>query len=352
MRRGGVQRCVFVAAMGMSAASGIFTTGTAQASSAAWYQVYQSPSAGSFWQVAAVSRANIWAVGPAYTSAGTISYRPFIRHFNGTSWRAVTIPHAADFTAYWVTASAANNVWVGGLGLNKRHLDTTVVYRWNGARWTRIPLPALTDLQEVLAIAPNNAWAIGTSGTVPDYLFHWNGSRWKYYLHSSVNFVPQGISASAPDNVWVSGFAYSGRKQIIAAYRWTRGAWHWVRMPHPAFDNGGPNVTAVSPANIWIGWYDNTSEHVLHWDGHHWRAMTPPFFADPGDVVPDGTGGYWFGATAILTGGTWTTERVPGFTGGYSGVTRIPGTTSFLLSAGVATGTPATEKPTIFRFDR
>lgn len=122
-------------------------------------------------------------------------------------------------------------------------------------------------------------------------------------------------------------------------------------MPHPVFDNGGPNVTAVSAANIWIGWYDNTSAHVLHWDGHRWHTMTTPSYADPGDIVPDGKGGYWFGATAILTGSTWTSEQVPDFTGGYAGVVRIPGTTSFLLSAGVETGTPATEKPTIFRFD-
>jgi hypothetical protein len=122
-------------------------------------------------------------------------------------------------------------------------------------------------------------------------------------------------------------------------------------MPHPAFNNAGPTVTAVSPSNVWIGWDDNTQSHVLHWDGHQWHTVTLPFYADPLDIVPDGKGGYWFGATAILTGSTWTEEHVPGFTGGYGGVTRIPGTTSFLLNAGVETGSPATEKPTVFRFD-
>ena len=39
------------------------------------------------------------------------------------------------------------------------------------------------------------------------------------------------------------------------------------------------------------------------------------------------------------------------FTGGFGGVVRIPGTTSFLLNAGVETGSSSTEKPTIFRFD-
>ena len=44
-------------------------------------------------------------------------------------------------------------------------------------------------------------------------------------------------------------------------------AWHRVKMPHPVSNDAGPNVTAVSPSNVWIGWYDTTTSHVLHWDG-------------------------------------------------------------------------------------
>jgi hypothetical protein len=77
-----------------------------------------------------------------------------------------------------------------------------------------------------------------------------------------------------------------------------------------------------------------------------------PFVADTMNVVVDGKGGYWFGPEAILTADTWSSVQVPGFTGGLGLVARIPGTTSFLVPAGVETGsTSATEKPTIFRFD-
>lgn len=345
-----MKRWLVIAAMGLAAASGIVTPATAHASSAGWYQVYQSrSSAGSFDQIAALSRTNIWAVGQTYTKTGKPVYRPFIRHFNGTSWQAITIAHASS-TSDWVSASAANNVWVGGL--KNSQVCTSVVYRWNGARWRQIPMPAETCLQGVVALSPGNVWAFGNSGTVGDYLFHWTGSRWRYYLENTANFVPEGISASGPRNVWVSGYAFSsGRKQVVAAYRWHRGAWHPVRMPHPVFDNAGPNVMAVSPANVWVGWYDNTSSNALHWNGSRWRTVTVAYYADPLNIVPDGKSGYWFGAQAILTGTTWAFEQIPGFTGGFGGVTRIPGTTSFLLTAGVETGTPASEKPTIYRFD-
>ena len=344
-----MKRWIVAAALGLATAGGIVTPGTAQASSGAWYRVYQADVPGSFNQTAAISKTNIWAVGDTYTTAGKTIYQPFVRHFNGSSWRAITIPHSSGSTADWVSASAASNVWVGGLKNNST--ATTVVYRWNGARWVKIPVPAVTYLQGVIALAPRNAWAFGSSGTEAYDIFHWNGSKWRYYLANYINFIPQDISASAPNNVWVSGFAYSGSKQVVAAYRWNGTAWHRVSMPHPVFDNAGPDVTAVSPSNVWIGWYDTTSSHALHWDGHHWHTLTAPYYADPLHIVPDGKGGYWFGAQAILTGSTWTAEQVPAFTGGFGGVTRMPGTTSFLLNAGVETGSPSTEKPTIFRFD-
>ncbi|MCW2934117.1 MAG: hypothetical protein JWM19_5079 [Actinomycetia bacterium] len=344
-----MKRWMVVAALGLAAVGGIVTPGAARASSSSWYQVYQSGFAGGFDQVAAISKSNIWAVGDI-SKAGKTVYQPFIRHFNGRSWQAVTIPDSAGSTSSWVSASASNNVWVGGL--KNGPVATSVVYRWNGARWGKVPLPAMTAVGDVVALAPNNVWALAYSGTVPDDIFHWNGSRWQYYLPDTINFIPQGISASAANNVWVSGYSYSGRKQEAAAYRWNGSAWHAVSMPHPVVYDG-PTVSAVSPSNVWIG-YDasSTRSYALHWDGHQWHTVTPSYYASVYDIVPDGKGGYWFGPQAILTGSKWTNEQLPEFTGGNGpGVVRIPGTTSFLLNAAVATGNPSTEKPTIFQFN-
>ena len=126
-------RWIVAAALGLATASGIVTPGSAQASSGAWYQVYQANVSGSFNQTAAISKNNIWAVGDTYTKAGKTIYQPFVRHFNGSSWQAITLPQGS--TADWVAASPApaNNVWVGGL--KNSTISTTVIYRWNGARF-------------------------------------------------------------------------------------------------------------------------------------------------------------------------------------------------------------------------
>ncbi|HET8626674.1 MAG TPA: hypothetical protein VFL91_04615, partial [Thermomicrobiales bacterium] len=93
------------------------------------------------------------------------------------------------------------------------------------------------------------------------------------------------------------------------------------------------------------------ASHYLRWDGHQWHLATTPAFVNVFDVVPDGKGGNWFGAQAILTGGKWASPQLPAFTGASGRVTRILGTTSFVLNAGVQTNEMGTVKPTIFRFD-
>jgi hypothetical protein len=199
-------------------------------------------------------------------------------------------------------------------------------------------------------LSPDNVWAYGTSGTIAYDIFHWTGKKWRYYLDNSINFIPQGLSASGPKNVWVSGFTWSGNKQLVAAYRWNGTAWHWVTMPHPV-NYAGPSVTAVSISNVWIGWETPSSQRALHWDGHQWHTIAVPNYGNSFDIVPDGKGGYWFGEGASLIRNGWVLRQEPGFTGGIGNVTRIPGTTSFLVNAGAAIGDDTVERPTIFRFD-
>jgi hypothetical protein len=324
--------------------------GSAQASSSAWYEVYQASARGSFNQTAAISKTNIWSVADTYTAAGNTIYTPFIRHYDGSSWTTVTIPGKPGFSADWVSASSATNVWVGGQKKGGG-IAASVVYRWNGTRWLKIPLPAKTELLGVKVLSRTDVWAYSNSSIIPHDIFHWTGTKWHYYLNNSTNFIPQGLSASGPKNVWVSGYKWSGKKQLVAAYRWNGTAWHPVTMPHPV-DDAGPTVTAVSASNVWIGWDSPTAQKALHWDGAKWHTITVPNYGNSFDIVSDGKGGYWFGPDATLSKtNVWALRSEPAFTGGIGGVTRIPGTTSFLVNAGAALGDDTVVRPTLFRFD-
>lgn len=344
------------AAAVLAATAGLATAGPATASSSSWYQVLQVNRSGSFFDVAAVSKTNIWAVGPVWDSKGGSLYQPFIRHYDGSGWRTVTIPGRPKFETDQVTASGANDVWV--IGRTPGSVAHSMAYRFDGSHWHNIPVPRLTNLQGAVALGPDNVWAYGSSGTifaphcdVSAPVFHWNGARWQGYCVDKGNLIPEAISASGRNSVWLAGGVYVGKVEHAVAYRWNGTGWHNTDLPRALTDV--PGVSAISPANVWVGWFTQDSSHALHWNGHRWltQAMPASVVADPTNVVADGQGGYWFGSNAIMTGSTWTSVPTIEATGGFGPVFRIPGTESFLEPAGVRPVGSTIQEPTLYRFD-
>jgi hypothetical protein len=201
-----------------AAAGGLAVSGPARASSGAWYQAYQVNTYGSFSDIAAVSKTNIWAVGDLYGKKGNTIYQPFIRHYAGGGWKAVTIPGSPKFESGQVSAPTANDVWV--FGLSPSSVADSVAYRYDGSRWHKIPVPAQTYLQGAVALGPRNVWAFGSSGTVfapgssvSATVFHWNGAKWQGYslaggnLIGSVVRIPGTESFLQPASVQAAGSA-------------------------------------------------------------------------------------------------------------------------------------------------
>lgn len=340
-----------VAGLAMTA-GGLAAPGTASASvPAAWNRVFQARTQGLIRSIAAISKNDSWAVGEIFSGSGATRYQPFIRHYDGSSWKVVTIP-GARFSSQWVAASSARNVWVFGFTPNPRNIASSTAYRDDGSHWHKVPVPALTALQDPLVLSPANVWAFGSSGTLSGDVFHWNGTRWHGY---DLNLLPQALSASAAGNVWVAGLTFSSPAQKVTAYRWTGRRWLLVSMPHPV-PADGPGVTVSSPSNVWIGWNTATKTRGMHWNGRQWHVITAPgnVSADGSNIVPDGHGGDWFGPFARWTGHAWigAFDVSPGFSaGGFGPVVRIPGTSSFWLAAGVTNTGSSTEEPTIYRYD-
>jgi hypothetical protein len=339
----------------LAAVGGLAAAGPAGASSHGWYQTYQVNRSGTFLDIAAIGKTNIWAVGLVSGKNGSTSYQPFIRHYAGGGWETVTIPGSPRFESNVVSASAANNVWV--FGLSPRSAASTVAYRYDGSHWHKIRVPAQTDLFGAVVLGPRNVWAYGSTATIQvpgsrayATVFHWNGSRWRGYNVAGGKAVWGSISASAAKNVWLAGAVPASTERTVA-YRWNGTRWHEVGIPRLQADR--PKVAAFSRSNVWIGWYTQTSSGVTHWDGHHWHTTTIPGDVNTNvlNIVPDGKGGYWFGAFAILTGKTWSSEPAMGVSAGLGAVVRIPGTESFLDPAGVESSNSTIQKPTIFRFD-
>jgi len=85
-----------------------------------------------------------------------------------------------------VAATSAGHAWAVGYTFTRRgNPGKTVIVRWNGTAWRRVPSPSPgtnASLSGVAATSSSNAWAVGytaTSTGSKTLILRWNGSVWK-----------------------------------------------------------------------------------------------------------------------------------------------------------------------------
>jgi hypothetical protein len=158
---------------------------------ATWAQV-PSPSPGApnpddLRGVAAVSAGSAWAVGCTTCATASGFNGPLIERWNGTAWKQVPTPGlgAPGGMLLGVAATSASRAWaVGGTesGSGPSEVITTLIARWNGSGWTRVPSPSPAGgaaLFGVAAVSAGSAWAVGDVGATKTLIERWNGTAWK-----------------------------------------------------------------------------------------------------------------------------------------------------------------------------
>jgi hypothetical protein len=186
--------------------------------------------------------------------------------------------------------------------------EDTLIERWNGSTWTRVPSPDLSPIEgltSVSAVSATDAWAAGTYyaprslQVFRTLLLHWNGTRWSRVASpdpspdasSGLNILA-GVTATSARNAWAAGYSCAGHcgpgfppgRALIL--HWNGIKWSRAASPSP-LTSTLTGVTSVSAANAWtVGYFcvqhcaqgdDRTL--ILHWDGTRWSRATSP---DPG----------------------------------------------------------------------
>src|SRR5437667_108074 len=138
----------------------------------AWAQVPSpspdAPNPGVLRGVAAVPASSAWAVGCTSCATASGFNGPLIERWDGTAWKQVPSPGlgAPDGMLLGVAATSASNAWaVGGTesGSGPGEVITTLIARWNGTGWTRVPSPSPAGGAALLSVATTsltNAWAV------------------------------------------------------------------------------------------------------------------------------------------------------------------------------------------------
>jgi hypothetical protein len=241
---------------------------------------------GSLFGVAAISARNAWAVGCAGNCGqGFGGIKTLILHWNGTAWTRVPSPSPGTGSSLSsVTAVSARSAWAVGCTADcflSSASPQTIILRWNGTAWARVPSPAAAQvgaLNGVAATSASNVWAVGCTGhcfgpmaTTTTMIVHWNGTAWR--LAASPNPAPNSIltavTATSASDAWAVGYTRTGFKTLIV--HWNGARWTQVPSPTPGSSSQLFGVDATSTRNAWAVGSDGTATILQHWNGTTWK---------------------------------------------------------------------------------
>jgi hypothetical protein len=267
--------------------------------------------------VTAISATDAWAVGSFSNFAPGGQALTF--RWNGTTW--TDVPNTCGFGLQDVFALSSTNVWaVGG--------DNTC--RWNGSTWTRIaPAPPPNQqssliLQDVSGSGANDLWAVGyvaSSCGEGQVCFsgaaeRWNGSRWTFV---PVDGILYGVHALAANDVYAVGSAIGPTVLHYDGSSWTTVPTPYVPGTLFAVDGASSNDLWAAGSRFENGAPRTLAEHApasgsgsVEGSTTAGHATVSWFGPETGSVASDAFGHYEVGG---LTAGRYTfTASLPGCT--------------------------------------
>jgi hypothetical protein len=238
------------------------------------------------------TNADAWAVGQQFVAAGQPQAPAAAYHWTGSAWSLTPTPNLGEYGALRaVSASSATDAWAVGFTMISRRSRGTLIEHWNGSAWSVNSQDGIAGfaagLNGVVALAPTNAYAVGTSGT-GGLIEHWNGSAWSTVTLPDAAFTPaseNAISADSASDIWVVGRTLSASlTSVPEALHFDGTTWKVVAMPQPSGSNGTLTaVTAISPTNAWAvgnasgaGSAIGGSTLTEHWNGAVWSVVGSP----------------------------------------------------------------------------
>jgi hypothetical protein len=226
--------------------------------------------------VSAGSGGDVWAVGNTF-SAGTLALR-----FRSGSWTVVKSSNlgTGDNVLNGISGSSGSDIWAVGHAQSR-----SLTVHYDGTRWKVVRSPNLefgVRLEDVVAIAPGDAWAVGWTGSGSDLnnisvAMHWNGRTW------SIVPTPQpggqnvdrlrAVDAAGPNDVWAVGvYQEADLDERSLILHWDGSTWSVVPNACAATYGGLGGIGVLSSTDIWA--VGNAS--TCHWNGSTWTLVPSP----------------------------------------------------------------------------
>jgi hypothetical protein len=228
---------------------------------------------------------DIWAIGSLLADDGQLLYFLF-EHYDGAGW-TFTSSLSGDAFLRGASADATNDVWAVGFNGPENDDSRTLAMHFDGSTWTAAKTPSVgngaNQLNGVLALAPNDVWAVGFSTPVAPpsqaatltLIEHFDGTSWS--VVPSPNMGPNsiyqsnrlfGLTANSPTDIWAFGsyFASSGSgHQMTLLLHWDGASWKLTPSPNPTRGGFLSDLlfagVVPSPGNVWIVGAEDEAPH-------------------------------------------------------------------------------------------
>jgi hypothetical protein len=217
------------------------------------------------------------------------NYSALLERWNGFGWSLVRLPGALVGSALnAVTTAGKHDAWAVGSQANQ-----TLIYHWNGRSWRRLSVQPRAELTAVTAISPDNVWASGALarfGNPVPVVLHWSGRQWRSLptppdpSGRSPGYEFRALSVYGSRQVWAGGaWDFSGR---WAGYplleHWNGTRWSVGHFPQPR-SSVIIAIDVVSPGDIWVAGEQVSFDVPLppvgfleHWNGGQWSRVSVP----------------------------------------------------------------------------
>ena len=231
---------------GLPAFSGSFGPGSiSETDGWSWYNA--TPTGAWLHAIAAAGDSDVWIGGASDTAL----------HHDGTTWSAT--PTGLKLTeAMW--ASATNDVWASGIGLDG---GGAVVHGDGHAFGAPVSLP-IGEAMDLWGTSANDVYVVGNGG-----LMHFDGQSWTPVAGAQGS----SIAGTAADDIWVG--SYDGVRHFDGA--------SWIAVPEMQ-NRYVVDIAVSGPGNVWAVVSENGGATVYHFDGAGWTSS----FREEGSSVIHG----------------------------------------------------------------
>lgn len=217
------------------------------------------------------------------------------------AWRLATLPELAGPTSVlWDVATVdATHAWAVGSEAyspdRPNDTGTPLILQWDGTRWARAALPAITwhgrfDL--VAADSPSNVWVVGsTAAAGPEdqetHVLRYDGTAWREVplprRDSRGYALITGLTV-ADGHAWLVG----NQLRDVIVEEWDGRSWRSRRSPTECRTGGTsiggmPNfctftaIRAFRSDDVWAAgngaWQGFKGPLLFHWNGSGWRTV-------------------------------------------------------------------------------